>query len=144
MRGSWAGRPVLLVPLPSQVGRNLTATRRCGSTTPANPSDGRSGYCAPPASGQHPGNQHGKTKEERRAHNRKTSPTPLPRELERDARGQSGEGWVTRRSGLLALWPLGCGTGQGTPSRAFLSCLSQLVVFKPLNDRESPTHHDTP
>ena len=41
------------------------------------------------------------------AHHRKTSPTPLPRELERDARGlekQSG-------SGLLALWPLGCGTG---------------------------------
>ena len=59
-------RPVLLVPLPSRVGVNLTATRRCGSTTPANPSDGRSGYCAPPASRQLPGNQHGKTTEERR------------------------------------------------------------------------------
>ena len=49
------------------------------------------------------------------AHNRKTSPTPLPRELERDARDlekkQTGQGWVTRRSGLLALLPLGCGTG---------------------------------
>ena len=83
-------RPVLLVPLPSRVGRNLTATKRCGTTTPANPSDGRSGYCALRASRQLPGNQHGKTKEERRekedAHNRKTSPTPLPWELERDAR----------------------------------------------------------
>ena len=59
-------RPVPLVLLPSRVGGNLTATRRCGSTTPANPSDGRSGYRAPPASGQLPGNQHGKTKEERR------------------------------------------------------------------------------
>ena len=40
---------------PLEVGRNLTAARRCGTTTPADP-----------ASGQHPGNQHGKTKEERR------------------------------------------------------------------------------
>ena len=55
-----------------------------------------------------------KREEKERARNRKTSPTPLPRELERDARGlekQSGQGWVTRRSDLLALWPLGCGTG---------------------------------
>ena len=55
-----------------------------------------------------------KREEKEGAHKRKTSPTPLPRELERDARGlekQSGKGWVTRRSGLLALWPLGCGTG---------------------------------
>ena len=52
--------------------------------------------------------------EKERASNRKTSPTPLPRELERDARGlrkQTGEGRVTRRTGLLALWPSGCGTG---------------------------------
>ena len=55
-----------------------------------------------------------KREEKEGAHNRKTSPTPLPRELERDARGlrkQTGEGWVTRRTGLLALWPSGCGTG---------------------------------
>ena len=58
--------PVFLVPLPSCVGGNLTATRRCGSTTPANPSDGRSGHCTPPAPRQHPGNKHGKTTEERR------------------------------------------------------------------------------
>ena len=54
-----------------------------------------------------------KREEKEGAHQRKTSPTPLPRELERDARGlekQSGQGWITRRSGLLALWPLGCGT----------------------------------
>ena len=54
-----------------------------------------------------------KKREEEGAHHRKTSPTPLPREQERDARGlekQSG-GWDTRRSGLLALWPLGYGTG---------------------------------
>ena len=55
-----------------------------------------------------------KREEKEGADNRKTSPTPLPRELERDARGlekQSGQGWVTRHSGLLALWPSGCGTG---------------------------------
>ena len=55
-----------------------------------------------------------KREEKEGAHHRKTSPTPLPLELERDARGlekQSGQSWVTKRSGLLALWPLGCGTG---------------------------------
>ena len=55
-----------------------------------------------------------KREEKEGAHHRKTIPTPLPRELERDARGlkkQTGQGRVTRRSGLLALWPLGCGTG---------------------------------
>ena len=55
-----------------------------------------------------------KREEKERAHNQKTGPTPLPRELERDARGpekQSGQGWVARHSGLLALWPSGCGTG---------------------------------
>ena len=55
-----------------------------------------------------------KSEEEEIAPHRKTSPTPLPRELERDARGlekQSGKGWVTRRSGLLALWPSGSDTG---------------------------------
>ena len=47
-----------------------------------------------------------KREEKEGAHHRKTSPTPLPRELEREARGlekQSGQGCVTRRSGLLAL-----------------------------------------
>ena len=51
-----------------------------------------------------------KREEKEGARDRKTSLTPLPRELERDARDlekQSGQGWVTRRSGLLALWPLG-------------------------------------
>ena len=55
-----------------------------------------------------------KREEKEGAHDRKTSPTPLSRELERDARGlekQSGQGWVTRRSGLLALWPSGSATG---------------------------------
>ena len=55
-----------------------------------------------------------KREEKEGAHDRKTSPTPLPRELERDARGlekQSGQGWVARRSGLLALWPSGSDTG---------------------------------
>ena len=53
-----------------------------------------------------------KREEKEGANNRKKSPTPLPREVERDARGlekQPGQGWVTRRTGLLALWPLGCG-----------------------------------
>ena len=47
-----------------------------------------------------------KREEKERAHNRKKGPTPLPRELERDARGpekQTGQGWV----GLLAHWPAG-------------------------------------
>ena len=55
-----------------------------------------------------------KREEKEGAHNRKTGPTPLPRELERDAHGpeqQTGQGWVARHSGLLALWPSGCGTG---------------------------------
>ena len=55
-----------------------------------------------------------KREEKERAPHRKTSPTPLPREQERDARGleeRPGEGWVKRRCGLLALWPSGCGTG---------------------------------
>ena len=55
-----------------------------------------------------------KREEKERAPHRKTGPTPLPRELERDARGlrkQTGESWVTRHTGLLALWPSGCGTG---------------------------------
>ena len=38
-------RPVLLVPPPSRVGGNLSATRRCDTTTPANASDRRSGHC---------------------------------------------------------------------------------------------------
>ena len=110
-------RPELLVPLPSRVGRNLTATRRCGSTTPANPSDGRSGYSTAlllENSRETSTEKRQKREEKEGAHNRKTSPTPLPRELERDARGlkkQSGQSWVTRHSGLLALWPSGCGTG---------------------------------
>ena len=55
-----------------------------------------------------------KREEKEGAHNRKTSLTPLPRELERDARGvekQLGKGWVKRHSGLLALWPSGSGKG---------------------------------
>ena len=55
-----------------------------------------------------------KREEKEGANNRKTGPTPLPRELERDARGpekQCGQGWVARHSGLLALSPSGCGTG---------------------------------
>ena len=55
-----------------------------------------------------------KREEKEGAPNRKTSPTPLPRELERDARGlekQPGQGWVARHTGLLALWASGCGTG---------------------------------
>ena len=77
-----------------------------------------SGYCAAPASRQLPGKQHGKTTEERREGGstlQKDKPRrPLPRELERVARGLekvSGQVWVTRRSGLLALWPSGSDTG---------------------------------
>ena len=95
---------MLLVPLPSR--------SRVHTTTPANPLDGQSGYCAPPASRQLAGNQHGNTKEERReggANHRKTSPTPLLWELEHDAHDLekvSGKGWVTRRT-ALACWHSG-------------------------------------
>ena len=46
-----------------------------------------------------------KREEKERANNRKTSPTPLPRELERDARGL----WKADRErlGCEALWPAG-------------------------------------
>ena len=66
MPGSWVGALCSWCHFPLEVGENLSATRRCGSTTSANPSDGRSGHRAPPAPRQHQGNQHGKTKEERR------------------------------------------------------------------------------
>ena len=113
MRGSWVGA------LSSwcHCEGNLTATRRCVSTTPANPSDGRSGYSTalfPENSRETSTEKRQKREEKEGAPNRKTSPTPLPRELERDARGlekQPGQGWVTRHTGLLALWPSGCGTG---------------------------------
>ena len=94
----WGRRPELSAPLPSRVGENLTATRRCGTTTPANSSDGRSGHCAPPASRQHLGNQHGKTKEERR----EGGSTP---QKDKQGQGRVGEtcaSALTRRSGLLA------------------------------------------
>ena len=145
---------MLLVPLPSQVGGNLTATRRCDTTTPANPSDGRSGNCAPTASRQLPGNQHGKRKkreEKEGAHHRKTSPTPLPRELERDAAAWKNSQGKAGLRGALACWHSGlrvvaqvrvCSSQTRNLSLSF-SELSQLVVFKPLNDQESPTQHDT-
>ena len=112
MRGTWVGALCSWCHCPLESGTNLTATRRCGTTTPANPSDGPSGYCAHPAIRQLPRNQNGKTTEERREGStlQKDKPDALPRDLERDARGlekKSGQGWVTRRSGLLALWPLG-------------------------------------
>ena len=74
-----------------------------------------------------------KREEEEGAHDRKTSPTPVPRELERDARvleKQSGQGWVAKRSGLLALWPLGCGTGSfcSSQTRNLSLSFSELLV----------------
>ena len=117
MRGSWVGALSSWCHCPLESGGNLTATRRCGSTTPANPSDGRSGHCTallPENTRETSTEKRQKREEKEGAHNRKTSPTPLPRELERDARGlekQTGEGWVTKHSGTLALWPSGCGTG---------------------------------
>ena len=89
---------MLLVPLQSRVGKNLTATRRCDTTTPANPSDSRSGHCASPASRQLPGNQHGKTKEREKRRREHTT--------ERQARerlGWSCASVLTRRSGLWAV-----------------------------------------
>ena len=101
---------MLLVPQPSRVGRNLTATRRWVSTTPAKPSDGRSGYCAPPASRQLPGNQHGKTKEERRRREHITG-----RQARRPSRGSwnvTPEAWKNSLGkvglrGALACWHSG-------------------------------------
>ena len=47
-----------------------------------------------------------KREEKEGAHHRKTSPTPLPRELERDARGLEKK-TVWARLGYEALWPAG-------------------------------------
>ena len=108
-------RPELLVPLLSQVGRNLTAARRCDTTTVANPrmAEVATAHLLLLDNSLETSTEKRKKREEKEgAHDRKTSPTPLPRELERDAPSlekQSGQGWVTRRSGQLALWPLGCG-----------------------------------
>ena len=44
-----------------------------------------------------------KRDEEEGPHHRKTSPTPLPRDLERDARGLEETVWAT--VGYEALWP---------------------------------------
>ena len=73
-----------------------------------------------------------KKKEEKEgAHRRTESPMPLPRELERDARGlekQTRQGWVPRRSGLLALWPSGSGTGSCLLSWNLSLSFSELLV----------------
>ena len=99
---------------PTQVGGNLTATKRCDTTTSANPSDGRSGYRAPPASRKTPGKPARKNerREKRRREqrtDRQTGPTPLPREQERGARDQDNrQGKVGKEAhwpvGTLALW----------------------------------------
>ena len=47
MLGSWVGALGSWCHCPLEVGVNLKNTRRCGKTTLANPSDGRSGYCVP-------------------------------------------------------------------------------------------------
>ena len=96
-----------------------------------------------------------KNREEKEgAHHRKTSPTPLPRELERDTRGlekQSGQDWVTRPSGLLALWTSGSGTGSCllfTDTEPLVELLQvarhNSRCSKPLSDREGPTRYNTP
>ena len=97
-----------MVPLPSRVGRNLTATRRCGSTTPANPSDGRSGYSTAPASRKHPGNQHGKTTEERREGESTPQKDKPDAPVEEAGTWRPRPGRTTRgRLGKEALWPAG-------------------------------------
>ena len=96
--------------LSSRIGRNLTATRRCETTTPANPSDGWSGCCAHPASRQLLGNQHGKTKEEKSRREHTTE-----RQARRPSRGswnvtpaacEKSQGKVGLR-GALACWHSG-------------------------------------
>ena len=89
MHGSWVGALSPCCHCPLEVGGNLSATRRCGSTTSANPSDGRSGHralsCFKTTPGK-PARKNERREKRRREHPRKTGPTPLPRELERDAR----------------------------------------------------------
>ena len=93
-----------------------------------------------------------KREEKEGANHRKTSPTPLPRELERDARGlekQSGQGWVTRRPGTLACWHSGlwavaqvrvCSSQTRNLSLSFFATHGVETLERPGN----PTHHDTP
>ena len=114
MRGSWAGAlcswchcPGGTLPLHGDAAQPPRLTPRMAEVASAHPllQDNSLGTST---------EKRKKREEEEGAHDRKTSPTPLPWELERDACGlekQSGQGWVTRRSGLLALWPLGCRTG---------------------------------
>ena len=107
MRGTWVGALCSWCHCLSSRGEPYRY-KRCDTTTSANISDGRSGYCAPPASRQlrEPSTEKRKKREEKEgAHHRKTSPTPLPRELERDARGL--EKTVRARLGYEALWPAG-------------------------------------
>ena len=111
MRGFWVGALSPWCHCPHKSGGNLTATRRCGTTTPANPSDGRSGYRAPPAPRKPPGNQHGKTTEERREGGSKKQ----ERQARRPSRGswnvtpaacEKRQGKVGLR-GTLACWHSG-------------------------------------
>ena len=81
-----------------------------------------------------------KREEKEGAHHRKTSPTPLPRELQRDARGlekQLGEGWVKRRSGLLAFWEQVRVCSSQTRNLS-LNFLELLVVTRGVQNLERP------
>ena len=88
-----------------------------------------------------PRNQHGKTTEEKEgADNQKTGPTPLPRELEHDARGLEKQ-WVKRRSGLRAVAQVRvCSDTEPLVDFSELLVATHGVQFKPLNDHENPFH----
>ena len=143
--------PCALGATASRVGVNLTATRRCDTTTSANISDGRSGYCAPPCFKTTPGTP--ARKNERREKRRREHTTE--RQARRPSRGswnvtpaawkkQSGQGWVTRRSGLLALWPSGSGTGSCLQTRNLSMSFSEVLVATcGVQTLERPKHNSS-
>ena len=138
-------RPVLLVPLPFRVGKNLTATKEMRHNHPGQPLGWPKWLLRTPcfqdnSQGNPAREKRQKREEKERAHHRKTSPTPLPRQLERDARWPAKTcAWA--RVGYEALWPAGTlafGLWHGFVSaqtrNLFLSFLELLVTAHGVQD----------
>ena len=153
MRGSWVGALCSWCHCPLESGGTLPLQGDAAQPPRLTPRMAEVATAQPPLllenSQETSTEKRQKREEKERAHNRKTSPTPLPRELERDARGlekQTGEGWVKRCFGLLARGTDSCLLFTDTEPLVELSRVAQRNSWcsNPLNDQENPTHHDTP
>ena len=91
MRGSWVGALSSRCHCPFEVGGNLTATQGDATQpprlTPRMAEVATAHLLLQENSWETSTEKRQKREEKEGARNRKTSPTPLPRELERDARG---------------------------------------------------------